>query len=55
MLVVATELLDSLTQSSYKRQEINRAESTDYSNALNRVIAMLCHYLQLLVNFLNLV
>ena len=30
MLIPAIELLDSLTQSSYKRQEVNIAKPTGY-------------------------
>jgi hypothetical protein len=55
MLVLAIELLDSLTQSSYKRQEAGMTKSKGFSDAYNRAIALVGKDLQLLVSFLNLV
>jgi len=50
MLVLAIELLDSLTQSSYKRQEANPAKLTGFSDTCNRAIAMFSKDFQVFVN-----
>jgi len=50
MLVLAIELLDSLTQSSYKRQEANPAKSKCFSDVFNRAIAMFSKDFQLFIN-----
>jgi hypothetical protein len=41
MLALVSELLDSLTQSSYKRQEAKMTKSKGFSDACNRAIAMI--------------
>ncbi|MBD2175869.1 hypothetical protein H6F42_02910 [Pseudanabaena sp. FACHB-1998] len=50
MLVLAIKLIDSLTQSLYKRQEVSSAKLTGFSDVFNRAIAMISKDFQVFIN-----